>query len=189
MTATDGATGYVVDRLDRTGVTEAMDSILKVYSAALMPPPYNKSLADVQMFASIFEHQLDRDGFRSFVARVEGVIVGFAYGYASRPGGWWRDQVAEALGPGAARKWLEDAFEFTELAVHPRFQRRGLGGALHDALLDGLDARTAVLSTLQEPTRGSRLYERKGWQTLLEDFWFGGTPDPYRVMGLELPQD
>jgi ribosomal protein S18 acetylase RimI-like enzyme len=83
---------------------------------------------------------------------------------------------------------LEDAFELTELAVRPRYEGRGIGGDLHDALLDGVDARTAVLSTLQEPTRGLRLYERRGWRTLLENFWFGGTPAPYRVMGLRLSQ-
>jgi GNAT superfamily N-acetyltransferase len=188
MRTADGTTGFAIEGLDRVGATVELDSVLKVYSQALMPPPYNKSIADVQMFASIFENHFDRDGFRMFVARADGDVVGFAYGFASRPGGWWRDQVAEALGPRLSVEWLEDCFEFTELAVRPRYEGGGIGSALHDALLDGIEARTAMLSTLQQETRGLRLYERKGWQTLLEDLWFGGTPAPYRVMGLRLAQ-
>jgi len=163
-----------------------IDPILTVYSQALMPPPYSKSIADVQMFASILEGHMSREGFRLFVARVGGDVVGFTYGCSSRPGGWWRDRVADALGTELARGWLTDAFEFTELAVRPSHEGRGIGSALHDSLLESVSARTAVLSTLQEPTRGLRLYERKGWETLVEGLWFGGTPAPYRVMGLRL---
>jgi hypothetical protein len=78
MRTTDGTTGFAVERLDRVGATNVMESVLQVYSQALMPPPYNKSIADVQMFASIFENQLDRDGFRLVVAHADGDIVGFA---------------------------------------------------------------------------------------------------------------
>lgn len=185
MKTADG-TGIALEQLDRVGASRMMDGMLRVYSQALMPPPYNKSIAEVQMFASVFENHLDRDGFRLFVAHADDDIVGFAYGYASHPGGWWRDQVAEAMGTNLTKEWLEHAFELTELAVRPFYQGRGIGSALHDALLDGIDARTAVLSTLQQETRGLKLYDRKGWQTLLEDFWFGGTPAPYRVLGLRL---
>jgi ribosomal protein S18 acetylase RimI-like enzyme len=93
------------------------------------------------------------------------------------------------MGPKLSMEWLEDSFEFTELAVRPRHGGRGIGSALHDCLLDGVAARTAVLSTLQEETRGLRLYERKGWRTLLDNFWFGATPAPYRVMGRRLSRE
>jgi ribosomal protein S18 acetylase RimI-like enzyme len=176
----------VIERLAPADAAASIEPILKVYSQALMPPPYNKSIADVQMFASIFEGHFDREGFRLFVARADGNVAGFAYGYKSQPGGWWRDHVAQEMGSRLAVEWLEDAFEFTELAVKPVFEGRGIGGALHDALLDGVGTRTAVLSTLQEGTRGLGLYEHKGWMTLLENVWFGGTPAPYRVMGLRL---
>ena len=43
-----------------------------------------------------------------------------------------------------------------------------------------------MLSTLQEETRGLRLYEREGWTRLPQDVWFGGTPAPYRSWGLRL---
>lgn len=183
---TVGGTGVALEQLDRVHAAPVMDKMLQVYAQALMPPPYSKSIAEIQMFASILENHVARDGFRLFVAHADDDIVGFAYGYTSQPGGWWRDQVAQALGANLTKEWLEHAFEFTELAVRPLYQGRGIGSALHDALLHGIDARTAILSTLQQETRGLELYERKGWQTLVEEFWFGGTPAPYRVMGLRL---
>ena len=185
----DGTEVFNVERVLPLDAGGLIDPILTVYSQALMPPPYSKSIADVQMFASILESHMSREGFRLFVAKVGGDLVGFTYGCSSRPGGWWRDRVADALGTELARGWLTDAFEFTELAVCPSHEGRGIGSALHDSLLEGVSARTAVLSTLQEPTRGLQLYGRKGWETLVEDLWFGGTPAPYRVMGLRLGSD
>ena len=46
--------------------------------------------------------------------------------------------------------------------------------------------RTSLLSTLKQDTAGSRLYETKGWLTLVDEFWFTGTAAPYRVMGIDL---
>lgn len=183
MTTTED---FTLEQIGRADAARQSEEVLRVYAAAMMPAPYSKSLADVQMFAGIFERHRARDGFRMFIARREERIVGYTYGYASVPGGWWRDQVADALGPEGSQDWLTDAFEFAELAVSPAFQRRGIGSALHDALLEGIVARTSVLSTLKEDTSGSHLYEKKGWQTLLQEFWFTGTALPYRVMGIRL---
>ena len=175
-----------LDELDAAAAARFGEDVLRVYAAAMMPPPYSKSIADVQMFAGTYERHLERSGFRMFVARRDGQIVGYTYGYRSVPGTWWRDHVAEALGPQRSREWLTDAFEFAELAVSPQHRRAGIGSALHDALLDGVGTRTSVLSTLEEDTAGSNLYEKKGWRTLLDDFWFTNTAVPYRVMGIEL---
>ena len=175
-----------MEPIGRADAARLSEQVLRVYAAAMMPAPYSKSLADIQMFAGIFERHREREGFRMIVAWRDRDIVGYTYGYTSVPGGWWRDQVADALGAVEAQRWLGDAFEFAELAVTPAFQRQGIGSALHDALLDGIGCRTSVLSTLKEDTSGSRLYARKGWHTLLPEFWFTGTALPYRVMGIQL---
>ena len=62
---------------------------------------------------------------------------------------------------------------------------RGIGSALHDALLDGVGTRTAMLSTLQEETGASgctkpRDGRRCGRMSGSE------APAPYRLMGLRL---
>src|SRR4051812_42644909 len=90
-----------------------------------------------------------RDGFRFLGGFGEdATLAGFVYGYCGGAGQWWHDRVAKALGPVGSDRWLAAGhFEFTELHVAPESRRRGIGGALHDAILSLVDAPTAVLST------------------------------------------
>lgn len=53
-----------------------------------------------------------------------------------------------------------------ELAVRPSEQGRGIGQALHDALLDGVPQRRALLGTWTDDRPARRLYLRSGWQEL-----------------------
>jgi GNAT superfamily N-acetyltransferase len=86
--------------------------------------------------------------------------------------------------------WLESSFMLVEIAVDPDFQRQGIGGRLHDRLLQGLPHQRAVLSTLQGQTAAHHLYRSRGWIVLLEHFFFAGVPREYQIMGLELrPRD
>jgi GNAT superfamily N-acetyltransferase len=166
----------------------AADQILEVYRAAFSMPPYRESDRNVAWFAGSFRQHTRRTGFRCVAAKEApgSPVIGFAYGFASLPGHWWREVVADALGREQAERWLGDAFAFAELAVTPAFQGRGYGGRLHDALLEGLPQRTAVLSTIMAETTALRLYRKRGWLTLLSGFFFPGVDDPYLIMGREL---
>ncbi len=166
------------------------DQIVDVYRKAFAAPPYSMQETDVWQFASILPRHMYRKGFRCFVAKevVEGKqaerrILGFAYGYIGETGQWWHDLVAKGLGREAAKEWLADVFEVTELAVLPSVQGKGIGGKLHDALLHGLPQRTAVLSTAEVETAAVRLYQKRNWITLLHNFYFPGYTMPYRIMG------
>ncbi|MGH2538634.1 MAG: GNAT family N-acetyltransferase [Candidatus Promineifilaceae bacterium] len=160
-----------------------------IYTAAFGPPPYSHTAREARYFSQRYPGHAARPGFRLRLARQapHGAPAGFAYGYPSRPGQWWHDQVRPHLESGPAAVWLADAFELVELAVAPAFQGLGLGGRLHDALLAGLTCRRALLSTLAQPTRALAMYRRRGWQTLVESMHFDGVPEPYRVMGKLLP--
>lgn len=142
----------------------------------------------VDFAASLPEHTA-RAGFR-FVGALTGaeVLVGFAYGFTSRPGQWWYDVVLAGMPADLAATWLAEPFQFTEIAVDPDFQGRGLGSRLHDALLEGLPQRRAVLSTLQADTAAHRLYVKRGWVLLRDNFFFPGVPRRYQIMGRELGQ-
>ncbi len=162
------------------------ENLKRVYAAAFAPPPYNRTARDADWFGGQLVKHKGYAGFRGFVARGESRVLGFAYGYASKRGHWWHDAVAEALRGSPEAVWLENAFEVVELAVDPAAQGRGLGGALHDALLRGLPYRRALLSTIDLETDALALYEKRGWQPLLYNFRFPGSTVPTRVMGLEL---
>ncbi|MFW6184984.1 MAG: GNAT family N-acetyltransferase [Chloroflexota bacterium] len=179
---------YVIESLSPPAFLALREELVFVYRAAFLPPPYEKSERAVRQFAGALERHAQQEGFQGFVARAgaAGTVVGLGYGYISRQGQWWHDQVARALGPERASYWLDDAFELVELAVSPRHQGAGVGGRLHDALLREAAQRTAVLSTLDADTTGFHLYCRRGWQVLLRDFQFPGVRRRYRIMGREL---
>jgi len=171
---------------DGVGPVEA--DIVDVYREAFGPAPYFEGDAEVRRFAcDALPRHVDRADFRLVIARDAGVVVGFAYGYTGEPGQWWHDWVTAELGPSESAEWAEEAFEFVELAVRPSAQGRGTGGRLHDALLLGLDHRTALLSTLDEDTPARRLYRGRGWVSLREDLRVSGAGRPAALlMGLRL---
>ncbi len=166
------------------------EQIIEIYRSAFTISPYNDDLGDVLTFAGRLPYHARWKGFRCVVASdgegSSSPLVGFAYGFASRPDTWWRELVAAEMSQELAQEWLEDCFEFVMLAVTPAYQGQKIGGRLHDALLAGQPQRTAVLSTLQEETNALHLYRSRGWINLLEDFFFPGIQKPYLIMGLRL---
>jgi ribosomal protein S18 acetylase RimI-like enzyme len=120
------------------------------------------------------------------LAAVEnGRLAGFAYGYHGAEGQWWYERVAAALQPADRHRWLVNGyFELVELAVDPEFQRRGIGGRLHDALLEP-EAGPALLSTQVHNAQARRLYFGRGWQLVVPELRFARAGELYSVLGLQ----
>lgn len=191
----EGCLGFIMDWmavsitfLSSRHVNANSNQVVEIYRKAFREPPYNRTRAEVLAFANSLPRHTGRDDFR-FAAAMDdeaGKMVGFAYGYTTKPGQWWHDQVSKALEPGVAQEWLQDSFQLVELAVKPSFQGQGYGGRLHDRLITNLPHQKAVLSTLTRETVAYHLYRRRGWVDLLVDFQFGSVARPYRIMGLDL---
>lgn len=128
----------------------------------------------------------ERRGFVAAVASDDDVLVGFCYGYRGRPGEWWHDVVAAALGRQAVRTWMSDSFELAELHVDPAHQGGGLGRQLLDTVLGVAEGRTVLLSTHDQETAARSLYRSVGFVDLLRDFRFPGSSEAYAVLGLQL---
>jgi ribosomal protein S18 acetylase RimI-like enzyme len=133
-------------------------------------------------------HAARRD-FRFVAAFGEaGDVLGFVYGYTGAPGQWWYDRVARGLDRAARRRWLEPGhFEFTELAVRPGDQGRGIGSRLHDAVLAGLPHSRAMLSALADNAPVVAFYRHRGWEVVLDRLRFEPGRPEFAIMGKELP--
>jgi ribosomal protein S18 acetylase RimI-like enzyme len=130
-----------------------------------------------------------RAGFVFLVARVEGQLAGFGYGYSGAYGQWWTDAVAASLSPEQRATWLDRPhFEVVELHVRPSRQRSGIGSHLLAQLLSRQPHDRAVLSTQKASRKARGFYAKNGW-TELADVDFGVGYPPYLVLGKLLAGD
>jgi len=106
----------------------------------------------------------ERDGFKLVGGYYDNQLVGYSAGYRLSPGTRWWDGLPSDVSPEFIREDGRRTFVFALLTVHPSWQGRGFGHALHDALLTGrTEERTALLvAPGNEPAHSS--YYRWGWK-------------------------
>ena len=167
-------------------VVSHLDEVLNVYGSAMN---YSPSLVEGRR--GILVAHTRRPEFRAVgTLDAEGRVVGFGYGYRGEPGQWWHEHVRSRLDPVGYRAWLSDCFEVVELHVAPGVQGQGIGEQQIRLLLDGVNRRTAALSTPEGgESRAWRLYRRLGFLDVLRDLVFPGDDRAFAVLGRGLPLD
>jgi len=160
-----------------------IDEAMVVYVRAMRYPDHTGA----QRAVSARKH-VALPGFACRAALLDDdTLVGFGYGYTTRPGQWWHDLVRRAVDAETAQRWLVDAFELSELHVRPAAQGQGLGERLLRSLADGLPHRTMLLSTPEGENRAWRLYRDSGFVDLARNYLFAGDGRPFAVLGARLP--
>jgi GNAT superfamily N-acetyltransferase len=150
-----------------------LQEALAVYQAAFAQPPYGETAEMAQEFAErVQRYAREREGFRLVTARNdEGQMIAIALAVLAAPGAWWRDKVASAIPRSLADRWLgELCQEVVHLAVVPDAQGHGVGRLVHDVLIAGRPAPTAVLSVHPKAEPAQRLYQARGWTILTKEF-------------------
>src|SRR5579863_2229106 len=166
-----------------------LDEACAVYQAAFGQPPYGETPERTREFAERVErYASEREGFRLVTVRDGGgQMVAIALAVLARPGNWWRDQVADALPASLADQWLGPLCqEIVHLAVVPEAQGRGVGRLVHDVLIAGRPAPTAVLSVHPQAGPAQGLYQGRGWTALTTEFRTAPDQPAYWVMGRPL---
>lgn len=167
-----------IEVVDAAAFAPLIATAAHIYGAAMGRPPEL-----VVQRREIIQSHILRRGFVAVTA-VDDDLIGFGYGYLGRPGEWWHDVVARALGRDAARHWLREPFELAELHVVPDRQGQGVGRRLLDTLLASSGGSTVVLSTHDRDSPARKLYRSVGFVDLLEGFVFPGSAEVYAIMGL-----
>jgi ribosomal protein S18 acetylase RimI-like enzyme len=159
-----------------------VDEAMQIYVLAMKYPDHT----GVQRAVSARKH-IALPGFACRAALVDETLVGFGYGYTTKPGQWWHDLVRRALDRDAAQDWLTDAFELSELHVLPEYQGIGIGRRLLTSLAGGIAHTAMLLSTPDTDTRAFRLYRDTGFVDLARNYLFPGDARPFAVLGARLP--
>ena len=127
-----------VNIFDASGAEPLADDVAEVWRGAFDP------IEDLPRWReTTYDRHRAREGYRLALASDADGPVGFCWGYIGRRGQYWPDRVLDRLGR-VAEHWVGGHVEFVELAVVTRVRRQGVGGRLHDALLEALPNRHAV---------------------------------------------
>ncbi|MFF7021451.1 GNAT family N-acetyltransferase [Streptomyces klenkii] len=160
-----------VQRLDGPAAAEAAEAFRLVYAEVFAGPPYFETEDGVAAMFRRFPVRTREPGFRGALARTgEGEPVGITYGYPLR------------TDPGV--------FKLMELAVRAPWRRRGVGRALHDAVVGGHAAGRMALVTLdvhRDNTAAQAAYRSWGYEKTGETRPWPGA-DPHDVLLLALPR-
>ena len=135
-----------------------------------------------------FKRHMNYEGFRGYIyLNKEEMPIGFAYGYASLPGQYYRERIANHLKSDLSIEWLTNCFEFVELCVHPSMRQKGIGSLLHDSLLKDIPFDTSILTTQHSNLAARNLYDRKGWSVINDSFFPNEkTKERYLLFGKRL---
>lgn len=177
------ATGTRIETWSGSQFGARVEDAMRIYTQAMNYP----ELTGTQRGLSARKH-VAHEGFACRAAiNDDGRLVGFGYGYTTKPGQWWHDLVRRALLRESAGAWLTDAFELSELHVLPEHHGAGIGRQLLTSLAAGISQRVMLLSTPDSDTRAFRLYRNTGFVDLARNYLFPGDARPFAVLGARLP--
>jgi GNAT superfamily N-acetyltransferase len=163
-----------------------VELVLPVYAEVYSEPPYLEGPAEVDDFARSWPARVAAPGFRLVTAAADGRLVGFAFGHELTAGTRWWSGALEPLEVGTDER-PGRTFAVIELAVVAGHRRRGIGGRLHEQLLEGVGTERVTLAVRPEPEveHARAAYRRWGYRKVGQVQPAPGLPI-YDVMVAEL---
>jgi GNAT superfamily N-acetyltransferase len=167
MTPTqDDSTRLATQIHDAASSLALREDVLSIYAAAHSDQGHDPWAAPGRFWERLVDIYSRTRDFAMVTARTEGAVVGYAFGSPRDESGEIWQAVRSAL-PGLSRP--DDSapvYIFREFAVHPDWQRRGVGRVLHDALLSTRPEPLAHLLVRQDNARARAAYLSWGWRRI-----------------------
>jgi ribosomal protein S18 acetylase RimI-like enzyme len=143
-----------------------LETVLPLYTEVYAEPPYNEGLDDVEDFIRRWNLQIRRPGFRLALAHRDNSVVGFSFGLPLTPDTHWWDGLLDPVDEETTREYPGRSFVIIELAVLLPYRRRGIGRALHRALLQQRPEQRVTLASRAEAAPAQAAYAAWGYQAV-----------------------
>lgn len=116
-------------------------------------------------------------GFHAVVASRVNQPVGFVVGYDANAIPRWYRNVSRAVHGTPVATWFPGAWYLADIAVHPEWQRAGIGTRLHNAIMPRVADRACMLITFHGDHPAKRLYMHLGWHEAIPNLaYYPGGP-------------
>ena len=135
-----------------------------LYRAVFSLPPFNGDAAEFANQRSYFPAMTARPGFLLATARAGDERVGFGYGFVLPADTRWWAGLDDPVSAEFAREDGHRTFALIDYGVLAAWRGRGIGRAVHDAVLAGSGARRATLSVQPKAVETQEIYRRWGWR-------------------------
>lgn len=154
----------VVEVLGSCEAEPMAEEVSAAYEVSFGAPPNYEGAEEFEHQGAAFAELRRRRGFRLAVARAKSRLVGFAYGAYLTPDTRWWEGMLEPLPEEMTAESGDRTFALVDMGVLPGNRCRGVGKALHDAVLGGCGAVRATLAVEPRLAANQRLYRSWGWR-------------------------
>lgn len=117
-----------------------------------------------------------------------GEVIGFAYGFTSRPGQVFRKEMEGVLPPEEIKRWMSNGFHLGGLIVSKHYRRFGVGSAIYEALIKELPHETSILMIGADNIPAQNLFLKKGWGVIEDSITVVPGLEPQIIMGKVLKE-
>ncbi|MFJ6195388.1 GNAT family N-acetyltransferase [Micromonospora sp. NPDC092111] len=118
---------------------------------------------------------MQSSGWDLVTATVKGELVGYTYGFPLSAQTRWWGGIKQPAPAGFTEEDGTRTFALSELLVHPAWQHRGVGRALHYELLSNRAEERSTLLAEPDNVAAQAAYRSWGWQKVakLQPSWSG----------------
>lgn len=154
-----------LDRHDTARARAIQDDLFALY-ASIYADQLSDPFYSVERFAERFAGHSARAGFELVTGRIDGELIGYAYGGPLPARTQWWNGLRDAIPPELLAEDGSRTFALNEIMVTGNWRRLGIARTLHDTLLADRPERRATLLVDPGNTPARTAYLSWGWQLL-----------------------